>query len=358
MSKTLHRNLQAKIAALQGEAIPVSFFVLRVLDHLSHFSSLAGPEWESSDEEQDKTVEVKAGKTKKSIAERKRSKKQSNKKHTEEINEEHGNEEEPTVIYIGHLPNQFEESDLRTFLSQFGNVENSRISRSVKTGGSRGYAFVKFAEADVAQVVAETLQGYFLGQRRLVCHLVQKPDDGMFYDTDKLIIRRKASLAAEKKRRNQNLASASKMKEITSRLVRREKKKRKKLQELGIDYDFPGYESNLIVDEEETEMASKKKKRKEAVDSTSSASSRKRKESVDSTSSASSRKRKDSISSETSATKKSKRKDSIGSVGSNVSLRRSKRNSPGLEAEVVPNTTPQSEKKKKKKSGNRNLSVP
>jgi nucleolar protein 15 len=309
---------------------------------------LAGPEWESSDEEQEKTVEVKDGKPKKSIAERKRAKKQSNKKHTQEIKGEQGADGEPTVIYIGHLPNEFEESDLRTFLSQFGKVENSRISRSVKTGGSRGYAFVKFVDADVASVVEDTLQGYFLGQRRLVCHLVQKPDDGMFYDTDKLIIKRKAALAAEKKQRNQNLASPSKMKEITSRLLRREKKKRKKLTELGIDYDFPGYEANLVDDEEETEIASSpSKKRKDSVTSETSPTKK--------------AKRKDSVTSETSPAKKSKGRDSIGSVGSNASpLRRSKRNSSGLEAEAVPNTAPQSEKKKKKgkKTDNRRTSVP
>jgi nucleolar protein 15 len=260
------------------------------------------------------------------------------------------------------LPNEFEEEDLRTFLSQFGRVENSRISRSIKSGNSRGYAFVKFTDPETAKVVAETMQGYFLGKRRLVCHLVPNPDDGMFYDTDKLIVRRKSLLETEKKRREQNLASADKMKEITSRLMKRERKKRKKLEELGIDYDFPGYQANTNQDEEETqeakESSSKKKKRKDSIGSVGSAgsrSSRKRKDSISSATSEIS-KRLDSVGSERNATPVKKRKDSIGSVVSAGSNKSKRKNS---EEEEIPKMVPQSEQKKKtKRKSKRRLSRP
>lgn len=277
-----------------------------------------GPEWDSSDEEQENISQTKSGKKKLSIAERKRSKKEANKKqgNGQQNNEEEDDTDAPTVIYIGHLPNEFEEPDLRKFLSQFGDVINSRISRSVKTGGSRGYAFVKFADPEVAKIVAETMQGYFLGKRRLVCHLVTKTEKGMFYNTDKVIAKRKRDLEVERKQREQNLASLSKLKEITGKLVAREKKKRKKFQELGIDYDFPGYEGsavNVIDDEEESvvseevkvEKTSKKTKRKDSISSETSESKKKSK-------------RKDSVGSESSSSKK-KRKDSITSTGSAAS---------------------------------------
>lgn len=223
--------------------------------------------------------------------------------------------EDPTVIYLGHLPLELEERDLRNFLSQFGDVIHSRISRSLKTGHSRGYGFVQFTDAETAKIVAETLQGYFLGKKRLVCHLVDKPDDGLFFDTDRLIAQRKNDLQVERKRRRENLGNASKMKEITARLVHREKKKRKKLQELGIDYDFPGYEgANKDSSEEPETPKSDKKKQKKRSDSVASASS------ANSSSSASKKsKRKDSIGSVGSSGSKSKRKESIGSMGSNAS---------------------------------------
>lgn len=37
---------------------------------------------------------------------------------------------------------------------------------------SRGYAFVEFASSDVATIVADTMNGYYLEGRKLVCHVV------------------------------------------------------------------------------------------------------------------------------------------------------------------------------------------
>lgn len=281
--------------------------------------------------------------------------------------------EKPTVIYVGHLPVELEERDVRTFLTQFGDVVHSRISRSISTGHSRGYGFFQFADPEVAKIVAETLQGYFLGKKRLVCHLIDKPDDGLFFDTDRLVAQRKNDLQVERKRRRENLGNASKMKEITTRLVQREKKKRKKLQDLGIDYDFPGYEGSLKAqtdkeNSEEPELSTpksdKKKKQKKRSDSVSSMGS------ANSSSSATKKsKRKDSIGSVGSSGSKSKRKDSIGSAGSNASSsskkKKSRRHSDAgdnnkagtknKKVEETPSTPTSSGKKKKSKKSRKSL---
>ncbi|CAJ1924215.1 unnamed protein product [Cylindrotheca closterium] len=366
MSKTLHRNLQAKMSALKG------------------------PEWDSSDEEEEALSKSSGGRQSK--ADRKRSKKAQ--KHADKSSglkmedgvsddeDEDGEKkivkkyEKPTVLYVGHLPVELEERDLRTFLSQFGNVIHSRISRSLQTGHSRGYGFVQFSDPETAKIVAETLQGYFLGKKRLVCHLIDKPDDGLFFDTDRLIAQRKNDLQVERKRRRENLGNASKMKEITARLVQREMKKRKKLQDLGIDYDFPGYEGSLAAQtdkensEEPAELSTpksdKKKKEKKRSNSVSSVGSA---NSANSSSSATKKsKRKESIGSVGSAgssSSKSKRKDSIGSVGSNASSvskkkQKKRRNSEGSgdaagkkELVKAATTTPTSSSKKKKNKKSR-----
>jgi len=78
------------------------------------------------------------------------------------------------VIYVGHIPDGFFEPQMRKFFSQFGKVLRLRISRSKRTAKSKGYAFVEFEEESVAKIVAETMQGYLLFEKTLVCHLLPK----------------------------------------------------------------------------------------------------------------------------------------------------------------------------------------
>jgi RNA recognition motif-containing protein len=78
------------------------------------------------------------------------------------------------VIYIGHAPKGFEEEAMEKFFSQFGKVRRVKVFRSAKTGNTKGYAYVQFADAEVAQVAAESTDGYLLGERQLVAHVVDK----------------------------------------------------------------------------------------------------------------------------------------------------------------------------------------
>jgi len=83
--------------------------------------------------------------------------------------------EEPRgVIYVGHIPDGFFEPQMKKFFSQFGRVTRLRISRSKKTAKSKGFAFVEFEEEQVAKIVAETMQGYLLFDKTLVCHMLAK----------------------------------------------------------------------------------------------------------------------------------------------------------------------------------------
>lgn len=176
-----------------------------------------------------------------------------------------------SVVYLGHLPTAFEEREIVIFLNQFGSVQRCRVSRSTKTGRSRGYAFVEFAEEEVAKIVAETMNGYFLLEKRLVCHVLPKDKvyDMMFKRAKKIMTKKdmqnKARLEVNKRR------APEVMKGITAKLVQREELKRKKLAELGIDYDFPGYAAGAkgaVVESEEkkSEDHANKKRRKVSVE--------------------------------------------------------------------------------------------
>lgn len=278
---------------------------------------MLGPEWDSSDEEGVTTApsmskDKKSKQKSSSKVEKKRQAKDSAKAMTKHQpkQDDSADDDEDLVLYIGHLPKEFEEKDLIKFLSQFGKVYNCRIARKIQTGNPKGYAFARFGDVEVAKIVCETLHGYFLGRQRLVCQL-RPAHPGMFFNTDSVIAKRRLEKRVAKQQRSQDLANADKLKQITSKLVSREQKKRKQLKAMGIDFDFPGYETNQA--EYEVQFVDDNK-----VD----ASSRKRSDSASSEGSTKKKARKDSIDSVGSGKKKKKRKNSVGSLDDEVEQKR------------------------------------
>lgn len=73
-----------------------------------------------------------------------------------------GSKSKRGVIYIGRLPNGFEEKELRKYFEQFGEITRLRLSRNKKTGKSKHYAFIEFKESEVAKIAAETMDNYLL----------------------------------------------------------------------------------------------------------------------------------------------------------------------------------------------------
>lgn len=216
MVKSLQRSLEAKLASIKD------------------------PEVSDSEDKETETISVKqrAGKGSK--------RKKPNASETVD-----GDRDMPSsVIYLGHLPMGFEEREITVFLNQFGAVKKCRVSRSTKTGRPRGYAFVEFADPEVAQIVAETLSGYFLLEKRLVCHVLpnDKVHKMMFTKPsrvpNKALLQKKVRSEVNKKR------TAEFMKGMTQKLIKREELKRKKIAGLGIEYEFPG--SAVSCEKEET----------------------------------------------------------------------------------------------------------
>lgn len=58
---------------------------------------------------------------------------------------------------------------MKGFFSQFGDIDKIRLSRSKRSGRSRGYAFIEFADQNVAKIVAETMNNYLMCGRLLKC---------------------------------------------------------------------------------------------------------------------------------------------------------------------------------------------
>ena len=135
--------------------------------------------------------------------------------------------QEKNTIYLGRIPHGFYESEMRSYFSQFGTVEQVHIPRNKKTARFKHYAFVEFKEASVAKIAQETMDNYLMMNHQLVCKLVDSiaPSSKKF----KFINWKKLE---QEKRTNQSLEKR------LERIANKKKDKMEKLKELGIDYSF------------------------------------------------------------------------------------------------------------------------
>ena len=63
---------------------------------------------------------------------------------------------------------------MRAYFSQFGTIQRLRLSRNRRTGHSKHYAFLEFASASVAKIVADTMDSYLMFGHILKCKMVPK----------------------------------------------------------------------------------------------------------------------------------------------------------------------------------------
>ncbi|XP_032619517.1 MKI67 FHA domain-interacting nucleolar phosphoprotein isoform X1 [Chelonoidis abingdonii] len=149
----------------------------------------------------------------------------------------------PGVIYLGHIPRGLFEPQIQEYFSQFGTVTRLRLSRSKKTGDSKGYGFVEFESDEVAKIVADTMNNYLFCERLLKCEFMppEKVHENLFRGCKKTF--RKPSHPAVK-RYNKKRTPQEKTR-MTERLLKNEKRLRKRLAEKGIDYDFPGFAAQM-----------------------------------------------------------------------------------------------------------------
>nr|XP_033802420.1 MKI67 FHA domain-interacting nucleolar phosphoprotein [Geotrypetes seraphini] len=149
----------------------------------------------------------------------------------------------PGVIYLGHIPKGLYEPQLRSYFSQFGSVSRLRLSRSKKTGNSKGYAFVEFECDEVAKIVADTMNNYLFNERLLKCQFVppEKVHEQLFKGSETTFKKPKypAVQRYNKKR------SPEEQKKMNKRLLEKERRIRKRIAAKGIEYDFPGFAAQI-----------------------------------------------------------------------------------------------------------------
>ncbi|XP_032385272.1 MKI67 FHA domain-interacting nucleolar phosphoprotein [Etheostoma spectabile] len=149
----------------------------------------------------------------------------------------------PGVVYVGHLPRGLFEPQLKTYFEQFGKVLRLRLSRSKKTGGSKGYAFIEFDCDEVARIVAETMNNYLMGERLIKCNVIppEKVHEMLFVGSQREF-KKPSHPAVSCYNKTHTEEQVTKMKD---KLLRKEAKLRKRLAAHGIDYDFPGFAAQV-----------------------------------------------------------------------------------------------------------------
>uniref|UniRef100_A0A674BBF4 Nucleolar protein interacting with the FHA domain of MKI67 n=1 Tax=Salmo trutta TaxID=8032 RepID=A0A674BBF4_SALTR len=147
-----------------------------------------------------------------------------------------GQQISPRVFYVGHLPTELFEPELKSYIEQFGKVVRLQLTRSKTVKKKLGIHYLenvnRWSSTDCHQIVAETMNNYLMGETLIKCHLVP---------TEVHEKRFMGSQRAFKKPRQPAV-------EMTGRLLHKEAKLRKRLAEKGINYDFPGFVSKKKLD--------------------------------------------------------------------------------------------------------------
>ncbi|KAK3422176.1 hypothetical protein EUGRSUZ_G02711 [Eucalyptus grandis] len=144
-----------------------------------------------------------------------------------------------TVLYIGRIPHGFYEKEIEGYFSQFGTIKRLRIARNKRTGKSKHFGFIQFESPEVAKIVAETMHNYLLFEHLLQVHLI--PPEHVHPKIWKgFNYRYKPLDRVQVQRKNHNKErTLEEHKKLVNGIMQRDKKRRKKIEAAGIDYECP-----------------------------------------------------------------------------------------------------------------------
>ncbi|KAK4881195.1 hypothetical protein RN001_004514 [Aquatica leii] len=145
-------------------------------------------------------------------------------------------------VYIGHIPHGFYEEEMTAYFEQFGKIINVRVCRSRKTGKSKGYGFIEFADEGVAKIAATTMHNYLMFKKRLDAKFI--PAEKMRkYKMSKGTPWSEQNYPLKQIRKDANAFKNAHRDDATylkkcRHYIAHYKKSIEKLQTLGIDYTF------------------------------------------------------------------------------------------------------------------------
>jgi nucleolar protein 15 len=149
------------------------------------------------------------------------------------------------VLYIGRIPHGFYEKEMEAYFGQFGTVKRLRIARNKKTGKSRHFGYIEFESPEVAKIVADTMHNYLLFEHLLQVFVVPSEHvhprlwKGFNYRYKPV-----DSLQIERERHDKERTLAEHRK-LIDRVMKRDQKRRKRIEAAGIEYECPEIVGNL-----------------------------------------------------------------------------------------------------------------
>lgn len=74
----------------------------------------------------------------------------------------------PLDLYVGNLPFDFRDAELRRIFAKHGKVVSARVILNKSSGVSKGYGFVQMADRQSVKVVIKALSSHEVQGRRIV----------------------------------------------------------------------------------------------------------------------------------------------------------------------------------------------
>lgn len=136
---------------------------------------------------------------------------------------------------------------MRAYFSQFGDITRLRLSRNRVTGRSKHYAFIEFASAVVAKIVAETMNNYLMYGHILKCKYV--PQEQQHPELWKGANRRYKRVPWNKIEKQR--LERGKTREQWTKSIEQEERRRlakaQKLEKLGYEFEMPQLKAIDVV---------------------------------------------------------------------------------------------------------------
>ncbi len=146
------------------------------------------------------------------------------------------------ILYVSHLPWGTDESFVKKYFEQFGTINRYYLPRSKNTGRIKGYCFIEFDSNEACKIAAQTMNNYILFEKILKCQVIEDSSrfNGNWRNHFKYVNKYKVFVEKRNAKKTVN-----ELKERVNLYLKKEEEKRKKLEEMGIKYDFPGFKACL-----------------------------------------------------------------------------------------------------------------
>ncbi|RWR94598.1 MKI67 FHA domain-containing protein [Cinnamomum micranthum f. kanehirae] len=129
-----------------------------------------------------------------------------------------------TVLYIGRVPHGFYEDEMEAFFKQFGKIKHLRIARNKK----------------VAKIVADCMHNYLMFEHMLQVHLI--PPERVhprLWKARNYILHPPSNWTEVERKKHNKVKTVEEHQKLVQGILKRDKKRRKKIEAAGIDYECP-----------------------------------------------------------------------------------------------------------------------